>query len=188
MTESTSNYVDGNTLVTVENMTSNRCGYVLDDGTKRRFGGNGQLTVTAEELRRLVYEHGTYMVQNVLRVKNNALAHEFGIPEDMIEYNWTEEDVVNALTVDDIAVLLDALDFGPEGIKDELASKAVEIEITDGARAQAIQEATGMDILAQIRNKHAYDSVDEQNEEEKPKQRRSKEQTATRRRRVQTEE
>lgn len=188
MAESTSNYVDGNTLVTVENMTSNRCGYVLDDGTKRRFGGNGQLSIKAEELRRLVYEHGPYMVQNVLRVKNNALAHEFGVPEDMIEYNWTEEDIVKALTTDDIAVLLDALDFGPEGVKDELASKAVEIEITDGSRAQAIQEATGMDVLAQIRNKHAYDNDDEDNAtDEKPKQRRSAA-TKTRRRRVQTEE
>ena len=187
MTESTSNYVDGDTFVTVENMTSNRCGYVLDDGTKRRFGANGKLSIKAEELRRLVYEHGPYMVQNVLRVKNNALAHEFGVPEDMIEYNWTEEDIVKALTTDSIAVLLDALDFGPEGVKDELASKAVELEITDGSRAQAIQEATGMDVLAQIRNKHAYDEAEDDAAEEKPKQRRSAA-PKTHRRRVQTEE
>lgn len=182
------NYVDGNTLVTVENMTSNRCGYVLDNGTKRRFGANGKLSIPAEELRTMVYEHGPYMFQNVLRVKNNALAHEFGVPEDMIEYNWSEQDIIDALTTSDIAVLLDALDFGPEGIKDELATKAVELEITDGSRMKAIMEATGLNIEAQIKNKHAYDKADDEPEEEKPAKRRSASQTTQRRRRVPVQE
>ena len=74
-------------------------------------------------------------------------------------------------------MLLDALDFGPEGIIQQLQTKAVELEIP-------VMKKTGFDISSMIKNKHAYDNEDEPKEEKKPTIRRTttKKQTTPQRR------
>lgn len=161
------NYIDGQTLVAVENMTSHRCGYALDNGTRRRFAPHARMTVPAEEIRQAVYEHGNYIFVNELRVTDKDLATEIGVPEDMVEYYWTEDDIKEALTEKPIEEFLDAVDFGPEGVKEEMATLAVEMEISDNSRREALQEATGKNITAQIENKHAYDTKEEKEETKK---------------------
>lgn len=175
------NYVADNTIVAIENMTSYYSGYTLDTGVKRRIPGYGRLNVTAEEIRQANYEHGNYIFLNNLRITNNALAREIGVSDDMIEYQWTAEDIKEALTTSDISVFLDAMDFGPEGIKNEFEKLAVELEITDGARKEVLNKYFNTDIDAKIRNKHAADAVDETEatSTEKPKQRRTASKTTT---------
>lgn len=168
------NYVADNTVVAIENMTSYYSGYTLDTGVKRRIPGYGRLNVTAEEIRQANYEHGNYIFLNNLRITNNALAREIGVSDDMIEYQWTAEDIKDALTTSDIAVFLDAMDFGPEGIKNEFEKLAVELEITDGARKEVLNKYFNTDIDAKIRNKHAVEETNEdETPAEKPKQRRT---------------
>lgn len=182
---SDTNYVDGNTVVAIENMTSHKSGYTLDNGVRRRVPGNGRVNITAEEVRQAVYEHGNYIFVNTLRVTNAALAREIGVPEDMIEYNWTAKDIKDALTTSDIAIFLDALDFAPDGIKEEMLTQAVELEITDGVRKEALNKYFGVDIDAKIANKHAYDDAGDKAEETAaPSKRRASSSTAARKRRA----
>lgn len=169
----TVNLIDDSELVPVKNMMRNEVGYTLSNGVSRHFAPHMTIRIKAGELRDLSYESGGLdFLRNYVCVGNSDLAEEFGISNDLIEYTWTEQDVVNALTTSDLDVLLDALDFAPDGILDELRDKAVELEIADGNRIAAINKRMGVDINNMIKNKHAYDSADTKSEEA-PKQRRS---------------
>lgn len=154
--------VSDDTVVPVKNMMNHRVAYVLDSGVRRRFAPYATFNITAGELRQLSYQPGgTELLTNYLHVGNKNLAREFGVSDNTIEYDWTEQDIVNALTTDDIDVLLDALDFAPDGIKESIVEKAVELEIPDINRRKAIKDATGSDITKMIEVKHAYDSAEE---------------------------
>lgn len=178
---STVNLIADSEIVPVKNMMGHEVGYTTLSGVTRRFAPHMTMNViTAGELRELSYMTGGLdFLKNYVQVLNTDLAQEFGISDDDVEYNWTEKDIVAALTTSDIDVLLDALDFGPEGIVEELKNKAIELEITDGSRIQAINKRTGVDINAIIKNKHAYDEGKETAEEEAPKKRRSSKSTST---------
>lgn len=177
--------IKDNTLVSVTNMMDHSVAYKLDNGVRRHFAPHATIKVKAEELRNLSYQPGGVdLLTNFLQVKNKNLAREFGVSDETVEYNWTEQDVINALTTEPIDVLLDALDFGPEGIIQQLQTKAVELEIPDMDKREAIMKKTGFDISSMIKNKHAYDNEDESKEEKKPITRRTttKKQTTPQRR------
>ncbi len=157
--------------VVITNLLDHTTGYIVEtsNGTVRRFlPAFASFKVKAEELRQLNYTlGGREILRNYIRVGNKSLAAEFGVDVDETpEYNWTEKDVIDCLNSPDINILLDALDFAPKGIKQLIADKAVELEVSDVNKRKAISESLGVDIDGMIKNKHAYD---EQEEEEKPK-------------------
>lgn len=168
-------------IVPIRNIVDFETGYILtSSGRARRLMPNVVMRVTAGELRELFWQPGgTFLLQNFIHVGNKELAAEFGVPADAIEYDWTEKDIVKCLTVDDLDVLLDALDFAPAGIIETLKDKAIELEITDLTKIKAISDKTGIDINAAIKNKHAYEEINNDNAEEKPKTRRAKSTAAT---------
>lgn len=161
-------------LVQITNMMDFPAGYVVDlTGVRRVLPPHASFKVKAGELRELSYQLGGIdILQNYIRVCNRSLALEFGIDvDDQIEYNWTEADVDKCLLNDDINVLLDALDFAPDGIKQLIVDRAIKLEIPDVNKRQAIKDAMGTDITSAIENRHAYD-IDEETEEKKPARRR----------------
>ena len=158
--------VDGDEVITVRNLVDHDVSYFTADGVRRLFQPKAVMEVTASELRQLSYDYGgSVLLTEYLCVENEDLAREFGVEDDTPEYHWTEEDIDNALTDAPIEVLEDALDFAPEGIKNELVQRAVELEIPDMTRREAILKATGRDVTNMIDNKH----IIEADEEEKPK-------------------
>lgn len=166
-------------IVPVKNLMSYQVGYRTLNGVSRHFAPHQVINITAGELRELTYERGgLILLQNYLQVGNKKLAQEFGISDDMVEYNWTEKNIIDALTTSDIDILLDALDFAPDGIVEELKNKAIELEISDNNRINAINKRLGVDINQIIKNRHVYDD-DTTETAEKPKQRRSTSKTTT---------
>lgn len=142
-------------IIEVRNLTDSFVGYITMEGVRRVFPAKAVMKVEAKELRSLNYDFGGHvLLTEYLHVDNPELAKEFGISEDAVEYNWTIEDIKRALTTDPIEVLLDALDFAPEGIKSTIVDQAVELEIKDVSKREAIKEALGYDITAMINNKH----------------------------------
>ena len=165
-------------IVPVKNLMSYQVGYRTLNGVSRHFAPHQVINITAGELRELTYERGgLILLQNYLQVGNKKLAQEFGISDDMVEYNWTEKNIIDTLTTSDIDILLDALDFAPDGIVEELKNKAIELEISDNNRINAINKRLGVDISQIIKNKHVYDDTTEAAEQ--PKQRRSTSKTTT---------
>ncbi len=180
--------VADDTIVPIRNIVNCETGYILtSSGHSRRLMPGVVMHVTAGELRELFYQPGgSILLQNYIHVGNADLCKEFGVPEDMIEYNWTVSDIKKALLEDPIDVLLDALDFAPQGVIEAIKDDAVELEINDKAKIDAIAKKTGIDIDAAIKNKHAYDEKNGDTDvADKPKQRRSTS-TTTRKRRTST--
>lgn len=144
--------------------------------------------IDKETLRRLAYRYGVlYLFRNSLCVEDEELQKDFGIKEDMVEYKWTQKDIDKCLLIGSLDELLDALDFGPEGIKDTLAQRAVDLKINDMAKRKAIQDKTGKNITSMIDLTEQYNQATgvQNTKEEMPKTRRSSAQKTSSGRRVQ---
>lgn len=177
--------ISDDTLVPIRSIVNCQTGYILpSSGRSRRLMPDVTMRVTAGELRELFFSPGgSILLQNYINVGNKSLAAEFGVPYDAIEYDWTEADVKKCLLEDNIDVLLDALDFAPQGIIETLKDDAIKLEINDRAKIKAIADKTGVDIDAAIKNNHAYDNSDT-NVADKPRQRRVQKDAEPRKRRV----
>lgn len=143
-------------VIAVTSLSDSVVSYKTPTGIEREFPPKATFKIKAGELRELSYDRGgKILLQNYLRVDNRALAREFGVRDDTIEYDWTDEDVDTALTTASMETLLDALDFAPKAIKNRLVNRAVELEISDINRMEAISKATGLNVLNMIKNKRA---------------------------------
>lgn len=149
-------------LVQVQNLVDHTVVF-KDEDTHRRivFNAYEPKKLTAGILRRLYYSHGgEILLRNYLSVKNAELAKEFGVSEDTIEYNWTQKDVDAVLTTGSLDELKDALDFGPDGIKDLIVDRAIALRIDNVSKRQAIKEKTGSDITTMIDLKDKVEAVE----------------------------
>ena len=167
--------VEDNQQIEVVNMTDHKVGYNLtDENIHRTLQPNEHRKILAGELRKLNYQKGGHiLLTDFLSVKNEELAKEFGINTDeQIEYNWTPEDVDRVLNEGTYDELMDAMDFAPEGIKQRLAKRAVELKISDSNKRKIITEKSPYDIDAQIKNVEAA-TADAAPTTEEPKKRRA---------------
>lgn len=151
--------VDNKAEIIVQNLADHKVVFVDEDSRKRiSFEPFEKKTLTAELLRRLNYSYGgSILLTDYLSVKNAELAREFGVPSDMVEYNWSVNDVDKVLTSGSLDELLDALDYGPDAIRTVIIDRAIKLEINDVAKRNAIYEATGTNIDNAIKNHHDFD-------------------------------
>jgi len=179
--------VDDETMVIIRNLTDMPVAYHVPSlgDLRRELPPRASIRVKAGELRQLNYERGgSLLLHDYINVGNVELAREFGVSDDTVEYNWTIEDVDKALTTDDLDVLRDAMDFAPEGIKQTIADRAVELKIPDSNRRNIISSATGLDIDSMIKNKEI---IDADKVEKKTTAKRRVSSTTTKQRRVKSE-
>lgn len=174
-------------IIEITNLLDCTCGYIVDlTGVRRILPPHASFKVKASELRELFYQRGGQeLLHNYIRVGNKALAQEFGVDVDNTpEYNWGRKDVIDALNNPDIDVLLDALDFAPDGIKQLIADVAVETEVADVNKRKAISDKLGIDMDAMITNKHLAVQETEEKEEKPARRRTAAKKTTTSTRRV----
>ena len=142
------------TLVPVRNMVDHKVVYVIPELNRRVvFEPFQEKKIPAGELRTLNYSTGgEVLLHNYLCIKSNDLRAEFNIPKDMVEYDWTERDIKRVL--EDLSTpieeLEDALDFGPEGIREMIVDCAVKWKIPDSNRRKVISKMTGVNIDKKI--------------------------------------
>lgn len=138
------------TLVPVRNLVDHKVVYVIPELNRRVvFEPFQEKKVPAGELRALNYTTGgEILIHHYLSVKSNDLREEFNIAPDMVEYDWTIDDVRRVLTDlnSPIEALEDALDFGPDGIRELLVDCAVKWKIPDANRRKVISKMTGVNI------------------------------------------
>lgn len=122
--------VNDGTLVPVRNMVDHKVVYVIPELNRRVvFEPFQEKKILAGELRTLNYSvGGEVLIHNYLCVKSKDLRTEFNIPSDMVEYDWTLKDIHRVLEDlnNPIDELKDALDFGPEGIRELIVDCAVD--------------------------------------------------------------
>lgn len=172
-------------VVEVRNLVDHMVVYKIDELNRRVvFNPFETKKVQVDELRRLNYQHGgRILLHNYLCIKDQELRQEFGVDPSMIEYDWTLRDVDAALTSRPMDELMDALEFGPDGIKELLIDRAVQLRIPDTNRRKAIQDITGVDINNMIQLKEQLEA-DNPAAAEAPHTRRVETQTLSSGRRV----
>lgn len=142
--------------IPVQNLTASVISYIIPETNNvRRFSGQ-QLRndITAGELRSLYgTKGGRTLIEDYLGIRDKELAKEFNISTDTFEheYSWTQKDVDNVLISGSLDALKDALEFGPEGIRQLIIDRAVELRIPDNNKLAAIQEFTGRDVSNMIK-------------------------------------
>lgn len=142
------------TMIEVQNLTDNVVAYnVPETGLLREFAGQQVRKISAGELRMLYSARGgKALLENYLSIKDKDLAKEFNISDDSFdhEYNWTEKDVDTVLKYGSLDALKDALEFGPDGIKELIVDRAVALKIPDTNKLKAIEEFTGRNVSYMI--------------------------------------
>lgn len=153
-----------NTKIKVKNRNNGSVGYTIPDmhNLYRKFYANETKEVTYEELQKLSYlPGGLYILQNYLIILDNDEARDAILGQVELEYNYTEEDVKNLLLNGSLDELLDCLDFAPVGVIELVKTLAVELEINDLSKRNAITNKTGFNINKAIEIKHASREEDE---------------------------
>lgn len=157
--------LDKNTLIKVTNRDNGSVGYSIPDlgNLQRRFESGETKEVSMEELRKLSYSiGGNVILKEYLLIHNKEAVEELlGAVEP--EYYYGEEDVKNLLEKGSLDELKDCLDFAPEGTIELVKKVAVETELNDIRKRNAIQEATGFNINSAI-------EINKETSEEKPEE------------------
>ena len=142
---------------------------LLDTDNNRRisFAPQEEKTFTAKQIRDLHWKKGnSYILRNYLCVKNEELAREIGVPDDMVEYWYTAKDINDLISKSgNLDEFKDALEFGPEGIRETLVDKSIETEVKDYDKREAVKELTGKDVDTAIKAKNDMEA----DKEAKPK-------------------
>jgi hypothetical protein len=76
------------------------------------------------------------------------LCREFNIPTDIPEYDYTIEDIYRILVKEDIEVLMDVLDFAPEGILELVKNRAIALKIPSLEKRRVISERLSTEQIA----------------------------------------
>lgn len=144
--------LDKNTLVKVTNRDNGSVGYSIPDlgNLQRRFEAGETKEVTAEELRKLSYSiGGKVILDEYLIIHNKELVEEL-LGEVEPEYYFEENDVKELLEKGSLDALKDCLDFAPEGTIELVKKVAVETELNDIKKREAIQASTGFNVTSAI--------------------------------------
>lgn len=157
--------LDKNTLVKVTNRDNGSVGYSIPDlgNLQRRFESGETKEVTAEELRKLSYSiGGKVILDEYLIIHNKELVEEL-LGEVEPEYYFEENDVKELLEKGSLDALKDCLDFAPEGTIELVKKVAVDTELNDIKKREAIQASTGFNVTSAI-------EVNKETSEEKPEE------------------
>lgn len=141
-----------NTKIKVRNRSTAMVGYSIPDlnNIRRTYSANETKEVSFEEIQKLSYKPGgVYMLQHYLVIENLEARDEI-LGDVELEYDYSEDDVRKLLLYGSLDELLDCLDFAPVGVIDMVKKIAVETELNDLRKRNAIQEKTGFNINSAI--------------------------------------
>lgn len=144
--------IDKTELIKVTNKGRGITGYVIPDlgNLYREFMPGETKEITMEELRKLSYiPGGKAMLKNYLLIQNEAAVKEL-LNEVQPEYYYTEADVKDLLLNGSLDALKDCLDYAPAGTLDLVKKLAVDLELNDVKKRDAIKEMLGFDVTKAI--------------------------------------
>lgn len=141
------------TLINVRSLADCPVSYQIPEDHRRVvFRPNETKKIAAGELRKLYFKPGgSILLTDYLNIDNAALRAEFNIPNDVPEYEWTLADVDRLMRTGSTDELKDALEFGPEAIRDAIVDYAINNKISDNNKRKAIEEITGIQVDQAIR-------------------------------------
>ena len=154
---------NGNDLVKVQNRDNGSVGYTIPDlnNLHRTYQPNETKNITMDELRKLSYvPGGMEILRNYLVILDEEAREEI-LSDVEPEYYLTKDGVKKLLLEGSLDALLDCLDFAPSGVVDLVKDVAVEIELNDVKKRDAILNKTGFNVTNAINfNKETTDEVE----------------------------
>lgn len=174
--------MDNNKMYSVKNRSASVVVYnIPEDGIRRSFMPSETKNISFGELQKLSYQPGGIEIMaNFLQIESEEVTKNLNIPRE-VEYDMSEEQIVNLLRNGSLDALLDALDFAPVGVIDLIKKFSIALPLNDMEKCEAIKEKTGFDVVQALANAKA----DKENKEmatEKPATRRVQPETTTARR------
>ena len=140
--------MDKDKLVKITNRDNGMVFYVIPElnGLRRSFQPNETKEVSFNELQKLSYlPGGKTLLENSFIIEDGAaVAQILGTVQP--EYNYKPEDIKKLLTEGSLEEFLDCLDFAPDGVKEIIKTMAVEIELNDVAKRDAILEKLNFNV------------------------------------------
>ena len=143
---------NGNDLVRVQNRDNGSVGYTIPDlnNLHRTYQPNETKNITMDELRKLSYvPGGMEILRNYLVILDEEAREEI-LSDVEPEYYLTKDGVKKLLLEGSLDALLDCLDFAPSGVVDLVKDVAVEIELNDVKKRDAILNKTGFNVTNAI--------------------------------------
>lgn len=169
-------------LYVVKNRSASEVVYnIPEEGIRRSFMPGESKNITLEELQKLSYQAGGMeILANFLQVQSDEAADNLNIPREL-EYDMSEQQVVELLRNGSLDALLDALDFAPTGVIDLIKHFSIALPLNDIAKCKAIYEKTGFNVTQALANAEADKEENKEAAQEKPATRRvqAEEKTAT---------
>lgn len=152
------------TIVEVFNNTSGVVGFRSESNRKkyRWDKPDSRRKVTLGELKDLVYSSGGFeLLKECLLIKDIDVRIELGLPIEK-EHILDDNDIVQLLKNGTAEDLENVLSKTNSGIREKTSAIAIELEISDLNKLEIIERYTGVDVLAQIKEKR-----EEKNKKEK---------------------
>lgn len=148
-------------MIRVENRDNSLVGYVVPETkTLRRFNAFETKEIAMGELRQMINDRGCKnVIINHLIIHNKEAVDEL-VPGVEPEYFYTAKDVDFLLERGSLDQLLDALDFAPDGVVNLIKDQAVNIELNDMRKREAILEKTSFDVTNAINIKRLSNSTE----------------------------
>jgi len=144
--------LDDKTIIEVKNRDNGHVGYYIQDlnNLRRDYAPGETKKITFEELKKLSYQPGGLkLITDFLLVNNEeAIAEILGKVEP--EYYYTDEEVKELLLNGSLDALKDCIDYAPAGVRDLIKKYAVELEINDISKREAIKKMMGFDVNSAI--------------------------------------
>lgn len=143
------------------------CYRVPESKTIRRFVAGEVKEIEMGELRQAIQIPGTRrLIESNLIIHNKEAVNEL-LPNAEPEYFYDKKDVDFLLERGTLDQLMDALDFAPDGVIELIKERAVQTELNDMRKREAILKATNFNVTGAIEIKRQAAEVATQTEENK---------------------
>ena len=142
-----------NKIYNVKNRSASVVVYrIPEKNIRREFMPGEAKKISHEELTDLSFQSGgRELMANYLQIQNVEVREDLNIHTEL-EYEYSEEDIVNLIKSGSLDAFLDCLDYAPVGVIDLIKSFAISIPMTDMSKAEALKEKTGFDVVKALAN------------------------------------
>lgn len=148
--------LDDKMIVSVKNRDNGHVGYSIPDlnSLRRDYAPGETKKVTFEELRKLSFQPGgPKLINDFLLIEDEEVVAEL-LGKVEPEYYYNDEEVKELLLNGSLDALKDCIDYAPTGVKDLIKKYAVELEINDIKKREAIKSMMGFDVTSAIMVNH----------------------------------
>ena len=148
--------ITSDTMYNVKNRSSSVVVYrIPETNLRREFQPGETKPIPFGELEKLTYQPGGHtLLEEFLQIIDEAVTTNLNVHRE-VEYDMSEAQIRDLLTLGSLDAFLDALDFAPMGVIDLIKTMAVSLPLEDYSKRKALLDKTGFDVDKAIANLQA---------------------------------